>query len=32
MTNPFAAFEVSDDEDNFQKTTPEQQKVKRTHQ
>lgn len=32
MTNPFAAFEVSDDEDTFQKTTTEQPKVKRTHQ
>ena len=32
MTNPYAAFEVSDDEDNFQPTATGEQKVKRTHQ
>jgi len=32
MTNPYAAFEVSDDEDNYTKVNSETQKVKRTHQ
>ena len=31
MTNPFEAFNISDDEETFQQTTTDQ-KVKRTHQ